>query len=59
MDRMVVQCHDDKYQELALPLALTMQAPIPIALGAAIFAEQKHGTYCNYQPATMAYWDGI
>lgn len=59
MDRMVVQCHDDKYQEIALPLALTMQAPIPIALGAAIFAEQKHGTYCNYQPATMAYWDGI
>ena len=58
-DRMVLQMHDDKYQEMALPLSLTMQAPIPIPLGASTFAEQKHGSFCNYQPYTMVYVDGI
>jgi hypothetical protein len=58
-DRAVVMCHDKKYQEIAMPLPYTLQAPVPYGLGSSLFAEQKHGTYACYQPGTMLYMDGL
>ena len=57
--RGVFIAHDSKYQEMAFPLPYTLQAPVPIPLGATLIAEQKHGSFACFQPASMFYMDGF
>jgi hypothetical protein len=59
IDRGIFVHHDKKYQEMAFPLPYTMQAPVPIPLGATMVAEQKFGSFACYQPASMLYMDAF
>ena len=58
-DRMVVQEVNADYQYLAFPLPYRMGSPVPEALGASFYAEQKFGSYAILQPGTTLYVDGI
>lgn len=58
-DRMVFQDVNAKYQFLPFPLPFRMGPPVPEALGASFYAEQKFGSYAVLQKGTMLYVDGI
>lgn len=58
-DRMVVQDRSKKNQGLPFPLPYTVQAPVPVPLGAEFYAEQKHGSYFIRQSLSTLYVDGI
>jgi len=58
-DRMVVQDRSKKNQGLPFPLPYTVQAPVPVPLGAEFYAEQKHGSYFIRQNLSTLYVDGI
>ena len=58
-NRMVVQDVSAEYQYMPFPLAYTMGQPVPTALGADFYAEQKFGTYSILQKGTTLYVDGI
>lgn len=59
VDRMVVQDRSKKNQGLPFPLPYTVQAPVPVPLGAEFYAEQKHGSYFIRQSLSTLYVDGI
>lgn len=58
-DRMIVQDRSKKNQGLPFPMPYTVQPPVPVALGAEFFAEQKHGSYYIAQKLSTLYVDGI
>jgi len=58
-DRMIVQHRDKKYQGMPFPMPYTVQAPVPVPLGAEFYAEQKHGSYYIAQNLSTLYVDGI
>lgn len=58
-DRMVVMDRRKKNQGLPFPMAYTVQAPVPVPLGAEFYAEQKHGSYFIRQSLSTLYVDGI
>ena len=58
-DRMVFQDVNPKYQYLPFPMPFKMGAPVPEALGASFYAEQKFGSYAVLQKGTLLYVDGI
>lgn len=57
--RMVLQERDRRNQGLPFPLPYSVQAPVPEPLGAAFYAEQKHGSYFMRQTLATIYVDGI
>ncbi len=57
--RMVLQQRDRRNQGLPFPLPYSVQAPVPEPLGAAFYAEQKHGSYFMRQTLATRYVDGI
>ena len=59
LNRAVFMCHDSKYQEMAFPIPYTLKAPVQIALGATMVAEEKFGSFACYQPGTMLYMDSL
>ena len=58
-DRMVVQDRSKRNQGLPFPMPYTVQPPVPVALGAEFYAEQKHGSYFIRQSLSTLYVDGI
>lgn len=58
-DRMVIQDRSKRNQGLPFPMPYTVQPPVPVALGADFFAEQKHGSYFIRQNLSTLYVDGI
>lgn len=58
-DRMVLMDASPENQGMPFPLPYALTAPVPMPLGAAFFAEQKHGSFACFQPASMLYVDGI
>ena len=58
-DRMILMDSNPDYQGMPFPLPYAMTAPVPVPLGAAFFAEQKHGSFSVFQPGSMLYIDGI
>ena len=58
-DRMVVQDRSKRNQGLPFPLPYTVQPPVPVALGAEFYSEQKHGSYFISQKLSTLYVDGI
>lgn len=58
-DRMVLQDVNPNYQYLPFPMPFKMGAPVPEALGASFYAEQKFGSYAILQLGTTLYVDGI
>lgn len=58
-DRFVVQDRSKKNQGLPFPMPYTVQAPVPVPLGAEFYAEQKHGSYFIAQSLSTLYVDGI
>lgn len=58
-NRMVLMDQQDEYQMMPFPLPFTLLAPVPSALGAEIYAEQKFGSYTVFQKGSMQYFDGI
>lgn len=59
VDRLVVQDRSKRNQGLPFPMAYTVQAPVPVPLGAEFYAEQKHGSYFIRQSLSTLYVDGI
>lgn len=59
VDRMVVQDRSKRNQGLPFPMPYTVQAPVPVPLGAEFYAEQKHGSYFIRQSLSTLYVDGI
>lgn len=57
--RMIVQDRSKRNQALPFPMAYTLQAPVPVPLGAEFYSEQKHGSYVIRQPLSTLYVDGI
>lgn len=57
--RMVIQARSRKNQGMPFPLQYSVQAPVPIPLGAAFYSEQKHGSYFMRQTLATQYIDGI
>lgn len=58
-NRMVVQDRSKKNQGMPFPMPYTVQAPVPVPLGAEFYAEQKHGSYYIAQKFSTLYVDGI
>ena len=58
-DRMVVQDRSKRNQGMPFPLPYTVQAPVPVPLGAEFYSEQKHGSYFISQKLSTLYVDGI
>lgn len=58
-DRMVVQDRSKKNQGMPFPMPYTVQAPVPVPLGAEFYSEQKHGSYYIAQSLSTLYVDGI
>lgn len=58
-DRMVVQDRGKRNQGMPFPLPYTVQAPVPVPLGAEFYSEQKHGSYFIAQKLSTLYVDGI
>lgn len=58
-DRFVVQDRSKRNQGLPFPLPYTVQAPVPVPLGAEFYSEQKHGSYFISQKFSTLYVDGI
>lgn len=58
-DRFVVQDRSKRNQGLPFPMPYTVQAPVPVPLGAEFYAEQKHGSYFIRQSLSTLYVDGI
>lgn len=58
-DRMVLQDRSKRYQGMPFPLPYTVQAPVPVPLGAEFYSEQKHGSYFIAQKLSTLYVDGI
>ena len=58
-DRFVVQDRSKRNQGLPFPLPYTVQAPVPVPLGAEFYSEQKHGSYFISQKLSTLYVDGI
>jgi hypothetical protein len=56
---MVVQDRNKRNQGLPFPMPYTVQAPVPVPLGAEFYAEQKHGSYFIRQNLSTLYVDGI
>jgi hypothetical protein len=59
VDRMVIQDRSKRNQGLPFPMPYTVQPPVPVALGADFYAEQKHGSYFIRQNLSTLYVDGI
>lgn len=59
VDRMVIQDRSKRNQGLPFPMPYTVQPPVPVALGAEFYAEQKHGSYFIRQNLSTLYVDGI
>ena len=59
VDRMVLQDRSKRYQGMPFPLPYTVQAPVPVPLGAEFYSEQKHGSYFIAQKLSTLYVDGI
>lgn len=59
VDRFVVQDRSKRNQGLPFPMPYTVQAPVPVPLGAEFYAEQKHGSYFIRQSLSTLYVDGI
>lgn len=57
--RMILQDRSKRNQALPFPMAYTLQAPVPVPLGAEFYSEQKHGSYVIRQPLSTLYVDGI
>ena len=58
-DRMVLQDRNKRNQGMPFPLPYTVQAPVPVPLGAEFYSEQKHGSYYISQKQSTLYVDGI
>lgn len=58
-DRMVLQDRSKRNQGMPFPLPYTVQAPVPVPLGAEFYSEQKHGSYYISQKQSTLYVDGI
>lgn len=58
-DRMVLQDRTKRNQGMPFPLPYTVQAPVPVPLGAEFYSEQKHGSYYISQKQSTLYVDGI
>ena len=58
-DRMMLQDVNPQFQYLPFPLPFKLGAPVPEALGASFYAEQKFGSYSILQLGTTLYVDGI
>lgn len=58
-DRMVLQDRSKRNQGMPFPLPYTVQAPVPVPLGAEFYSEQKHGSYYISQQQSTLYVDGI
>lgn len=58
-DRMVLQDRSKRNQGMPFPLPYTVQAPVPVPLGAEFYSEQKHGSYFIAQKQSTLYVDGI
>ena len=58
-DRMVLQDRNKRNQGMPFPLPYTVQAPVPVPLGAEFYSEQKHGSYYIAQKLSTLYVDGI
>ena len=58
-DRMVLQDRTKRNQGMPFPLPYTVQAPVPVPLGAEFYSEQKHGSYYISQKMSTLYVDGI
>lgn len=57
--RMILQDRSKRNQALPFPMGYTLQAPVPVPLGAEFYSEQKHGSYVIRQPLSTLYVDGI
>lgn len=57
--RMVFMAKDAENQIIPMPMPYKLQAPVPVPLGAAFYAEMKHGSFACFQPKSMYYIDGI
>ena len=61
-DRMIIATSSSpnrKTRALPMPLPYTLQPAQPVPLGAAYYAEQKHGSVAIFQSGSMVYVDGI
>jgi len=58
-NRMVVMEKSAEYQYLPFPMPFKLGAPVPEALGASFYAEQKFGSYAVIHKGSMQYFDGI
>lgn len=57
--RMIVQDKKPEYQILPFPLPYTLTAPVPVPLGAEMYAEFKFGPYHMRHPKATRAMDGI